>query len=183
MEKRPRGKPLKLNRDVIAEIAGYIRAGSSRAGAAKKAGFSKRTLRKWNKKGREGAGGVYGELWLAVVAAEKTRDTKPGQAAPEAEPVPRPEIVEATTLEQTDGNYARIPCQVTYDELKYLQSLSQIYLSTGRTANGAPFEAYKYCPRPEAQLTPSQQNLVDKALNVTLRDHRGQTLNHEYRRR
>ena len=89
MEKRGRGTPLKLNRDVITEIAGYIRLGCSRAAAAKLAGFSKRTLRKWNKKGREGAGGMYGELWRAVVAAEQARDTKP-EPATERKPLPPP---------------------------------------------------------------------------------------------
>jgi hypothetical protein len=182
VEKRGRGKPLRLNRNVIAEIAGYIRAGCSRAAAAKKARFSKRTLRKWNKKGREGAGGIFGEVWHAVVAAEKARDTKP-EPPTERKPLPQPEIVDATIRITKDGSFDRIPCDVSYDELKWLQAVCQISLSRGGTLSGTSTKVYKYCPLPDAQLTPSQQNLVEQLLNVTLRNHRGETENQEYRPR
>ena len=127
MEKKKRGRPLELNQDLVRKIQQGIYEFGSRANAARYAGIDERTLRGWNKKGREGAGGIYAELWQSVQSAEQKRDAD--RAARAARPLVKPEVVAATMHDPNGGG--RISTALTIQELEALKSLCDITISRG----------------------------------------------------
>ncbi len=163
--KRQRGKPLELLPQAISEIAEYLRLGGSRAGAAKHVEKDERTLRRWNEKGRKGLGGLYGELWKEVVAAEEYRDRPK---------IPRPrvtsQIVEATIREEKDGSFSRPEIKLSWDDYYALfQACRDVRSFKG--INGLKGTTAR--PGPGDQLNPQQQWWVDHLLFVTEMDSLG----------
>ena len=163
---------LELNQDLVRKIHQGIYEWGSRAGAARLLRFDERTLRAWNKKGREGAGGIYAELWQSVQNAEQKRDAD--RAARAARPPAKPEIVAATMHNPNGGG--RISCALTVDELEALKSLCDMTISRG--LNG---QVEVYRPRRGAALTRSQQELIDLMLDVTLKNKLGDLEKLEFR--
>jgi hypothetical protein len=119
MEKKKPGRPLELNQDLVRKIHHGIYEGFSRAGVARYLGIDERTLRIWNQKGREGAGGIYAELWQSVQHAERKRAAD--RSARAARPLLKPEIVAATMHDLNGGG--RISCALTVEELEAQESL------------------------------------------------------------
>jgi len=172
MEKRKRGKPPKLTLDVIEAVAAHLRLGGSRRGAARAINVDERTLRRWNKKSKEGGGGLYAELWKAVVAAEAE------YRAPKPEPRPRItiQIVEATIREVKDGRSIRTQVDLTPEQYEALcRACSDTSWFYGKTSGRL------HCPRPEDHLTAQQQEWVDHLLHVTLCDSLGTKTKTEFR--
>jgi transposase-like protein len=172
MEKRKRGKPPKLTLDVIEAVAAHLRLGGSRRGAARAINVDERTLRRWNKKSKEGGGGLYAELRKAVVAAEAE------YRAPKPEPRPRitMQIVEATIREVKDGRYTRSGVELTSDQYDALcAACSDSNYFVGRNSG------WVYSPRPGDHLTAQQQEWVDHLLHVTLCDSLGTKTKTEFR--
>jgi transposase-like protein len=172
MTKRKRGKPPKLTREAVEAVAAHLRIGSSRRDAASAIHVDERTLRRWNKKGKEGVGGLYGELWKAVVEAEAE------YRAPKPEPRPRVtlQIVEATIRGVKDGLPMRTPIDLTLDQYDALcRACSDSEWFNGLTSGRV------YRPRPEDRLTAQQQEWVDHMLHVTLCDSAGTKTRDEFR--
>jgi hypothetical protein len=164
MEKRKRGKPLKLTHAVIERVADHLRTGGSRRGAATTVTVDERTFRRWNKKGREGFGGMYRELWNAVVAAEEEF------RAPKPKPRPRviERIIEATIREEKDGQRLRPTVNLTFDDYEALRRACtdvKAFMAFKGQLNGLT-----YRPREEDCLTAQQRYWVDHLLEVTLCD-------------
>jgi hypothetical protein len=172
MEKRTRGKPLTLTLERIQDVATHLRNGGSRRGAARAIRVDERTLRRWNKDGKEGVGGLYGELWKAVVEAEAD------YRAPKPEPRPRVtlQIVEATIRGVKDGLPMRTPIDLTLDQYDALcRACSDSEWFNGLTSGRV------YRPRPEDRLTAQQQEWVDHMLHVSLCDSAGTKTRDEFR--
>ena len=168
MQKKKLGRPLELTQDVVRKIHQGVYEWGSRAGAARLLGFNERTLRAWNKKGREGAGGIYAELWQSVQNAEQKR------AARAARPLVKPEVVAATMHDPKGGG--RISCALTVEELEALKSLCDIKISRGLV------DQFEVCrPQRGAALTRSQQELIDLMLDVTLKNKLGDLEKFEFR--
>ena len=173
MMKRPRGKPLELLPQTISEIAEYIRLGGSRAGAAKHVGKDERTLRRWNEKGKKGLGGLYGELWKEVVAAEEYRNRPK---------TPRPrvtsQIVKATIREEKDGSFTRPEIKLSWDDYYALcQACTDVTSFKG--VNGLKGTTTR--PGPGDQLEAQQQWWVDHLLEVDEMDSLGNKTRTEFR--
>ena len=173
MMKRQRGKPLELLPQTISEIAEYIRLGGSRAGAAKHVGKDERTLRRWNEKGKKGLGGLYGELWKEVVAAEEYRNRPK---------TPRPrvtsQIVKATIREEKDGSFTRPEIKLSWDDYYALcQACTDVTSFKG--VNGLKGTTTR--PGPGGQLEAQQQWWVDHLLEVDEMDSLGNKTRTEFR--
>jgi hypothetical protein len=172
MSIRKRGKPLTLTAERIQDVAAHLRIGGSRRGAAAAIGVDERTVRRWNKKGKEGGGELHGELWNAVVAAEaEYRAPKPKPHPPVTK-----RIIEATIREQKDGRSIRSEVELTSDQYDALcAACSDSKYFVGRN-NG-----WAYSPRPGDHLTAQQQGWIDHMLHVTLCDSLGRKAKTEFR--
>ncbi len=171
--KRPRGKPLELLPQTISEIAEYIRLGGSRAGAAKHVEKDERTLRRWNEKGRKGLGGLYGELWKEVVAAEEYRN-RPKTPPPRV----NRQIVKTTIREEKDGAFTRTEIELTPEDYDALcQACTDVTSFKG--VNGLKGTTRR--PGPGDQLEAQQQSWVDHLLEVDEMDSLGNKTRTEFR--
>jgi hypothetical protein len=164
MEKRKRGKPLKLTQELIQDIVAHLRIGGSRRNAAATVNVDERTFRRWNKKGREAVGGLYQELWNAVVTAEEE------YRVPKREPRPRvtERIIEATIREEQGGQLVRPTVDLTFDDYEALRRACtdvKAFMAFKGQLNGLT-----YRPRVEDCLTAQQRYWVDHLLEVTLCD-------------
>jgi hypothetical protein len=173
MMKRRRGKPLELSPGITSEIVEYLLLGGSRAGAARHVGKNERTLRRWNEKGKKGVGGLDGELWKSVLAAEGYRDRPKTPRSPVTS-----QIVEATIREEKDGQFTRTEIKLSWDDYNALcQACSDVRSFKG--ANGINGTSRR--PRPGDELSQQQQLWVDHLLDVVELDSLGRKTKTEFR--
>ena len=167
---RRRGAPLKLTYQLITTIGQSLRRGRSKAGTARDIGVDERTLRYWNRRGREEASGLYHDLRCAVDAALEEWDRK--RKAP---PAPR-KILKATIRRSQGGNFSRVDHPLTVEKLQELcQLCDSPALSRGfdmGTRKQTVFWVRQ--PRRDAQLSRAQQEMIENYLQVTLQKGGGE---------